>query len=302
MTVEARRAPKELSSLEYAVLEAIAYADVFDYPVTREEILRALPLRASAAELEAVLSPDGPFEGVVSRVGDSYTLAGREALVEVRRRREAASADLMRQARAFGSLIARLPFVRMVAVTGSLAVDNADTEDDLDYLIVTAPGRVWLARALVTALVVRMAKLRGLTVCPNYVLSESALALPERDAYTARELLQMRPVAGHDVYGRMLAANAWCRDLLPNWRVVAEVEEEQRSLLARLGERLLGGRLGDVIERWLLRRKGGELRREAGDNSEAVFDETVCKGHFDAHRARLQTELASRLRSLEVRP
>ena len=70
-----------------------------------------------------------------------------------------------------------------------------------------------------TMVVVRLAALRGVTLCPNYLLAESALALPDRDVYTARELLQMRADrAAQDVYERMLAANAWWRDLLPNWR------------------------------------------------------------------------------------
>jgi hypothetical protein len=299
MTLEARRVLKELSSLEHAALGVIAYADVFHYPVTSEEIWRALPLQAPVPQLEAVLSRDGPLADRISRIGDFYTLAGRESLVELRRRRAATSARLMGQARAYGAWISRLPFVRMVAVTGSLAVDNADADDDIDYLIVTAPGRVWLARAMIM-LVVRLARLRGLTLCPNYLLSGSALALPDRDPYTARELLQMRPVAGHDVYARMLAANAWRRALLPNWQVESPPVPERRSPFTRAGERLLSGRLGDVLERRLLRRKGAELRREAGGNSEAVFDETVCKGHFDAHRARLEAELASRLAKLEA--
>jgi hypothetical protein len=205
----------------------------------------------------------------------------------------------MRRAFFYGRLIARLPFVRMVTVTGSLAVDNAEDGDDIDYLIATASGRVWLARAL-TMGVVRLASLRGLTLCPNYLLAETALELPERDAYTARELLQMRPVAGYAVYSRMLAANAWCAELLPNWQPDASPPDKRPGLLKRLGEAVLGGRLGDALERWFLRRKGRELNALAGANGEVVFNEDVCKGHFDAHRARLESELALRLSRLGV--
>jgi hypothetical protein len=148
-------------------------------------------------------------------------------------------------------------------------------------------------------LVVRFAGLRGLTLCPNYLLSESALALAEHDVYTARELLQMRPVRGNEAYARMLAANTWAREVLPNRDVVLETERGHRSVLARLGERVLGGRLGDALEHSLLRRKGGELRAQAGENNEAEFSEDVCKGHFDAHRARLRDALAERMRRLE---
>jgi hypothetical protein len=285
-----------LSVLERAVIESVAYSDVFDYPLTLEEICRGLPIVASSADVAAALEVARDF---VSGVDSYHALAGREALVETRARRAEASRTLMRRANSYGRLIARVPFVRMVAVTGSLAVDNAEDGDDVDYLIVTAPGRVWLARALTMA-VVRLAALRGLTLCPNYLLAETALALPERDPYTARELLQMRPIAGYAVYSRMLAANAWCTDLLPNWQPDAAQPDERPGLLKRLGEAALGGRLGDALERWFLHRKGRELSARAGANGETVFNEDVCKGHFDAHRARLEAELALRLTRLGV--
>jgi hypothetical protein len=252
-------------------------------------------------DVAEVLAADGPLAGLVSAAGAFYILEGRESLVDVRRRRVEASGGLMRRGVRYGSLIARLPFVRMVAITGSLAVENAEAGNDVDYLIVTAKGRLWLTRAL-TMLVVRLAGLRGLTLCPNYLLSEPALALRERDVYTARELLQMRPVRGHNVYARMLAANTWARELLPNRDAAIAAEEGRRWVLARLGEQVLGGRLGDALERSLLRRKGGELRAQAEDNKEAEFSEDVCKGHFDAHRTRLQEALALRLQYLEAEP
>ncbi len=294
MTVEARGAV--LSALELAVIESVAYSDVFDFPVTAEEIRRTLPVVASIAAVEASLDSAGDY---VTCVAPYYVLAGREALIGTRLQRGQASRRLVGRAGFYGRLVARLPFVRMVAVTGSLAVDNAEEGDDIDYLIVTSPGRVWLARALTMA-VVRLAALRGVTLCPNYLLAESALELPERDPYTARELLQMLPVSGHGVYARMLAANAWWQSLLPNWQAYGIGEEIPRGVLKRFGEVVLGGRLADALERRLLRHKGRELREQALGNTEAVFDGTVCKGHFDGHRARLAAALAQRLTRLGV--
>jgi hypothetical protein len=278
-------------------VETVAYSDVFDFPLKAEEVWQALPVVATSEEVLAALQR---LDGLVSQVPPYYTLAGRESLVATRARRAQTSAPLMRLAEHYGRLIGRLPFVRMVAVTGALAVENSDDSDDVDYLIVTAPGRVWLARALTMA-VVRLAKLRGVTLCPNYLLAETALALPERDLYTARELLQMRPVAGLDVYQRMFVANAWCFGLLLNWEPDTPAEAGRHDVIQTFVELILGGRLGDVVERGLLRRKGSELRAQAA-TSEAVFDETMCKGHFDAHRERLQSALAQRLALMGVEP
>jgi hypothetical protein len=56
----------------------------------------------------------------------------------------------------------------------------------------------------------------------------------------------------------------------------------------------------DAVERWILARKGAELRIQAS-GSEAVFDETMCKGHFDAWRERTQRRLEERMQELELK-
>ena len=67
----------------------------------------------------------------------------------------------------------------MIAVTGSLAMNNYGPGADIDYLVVTTPGRVWIARLLLVALV-RFARLSGVELCPNFILSTEVLCLHEQ--------------------------------------------------------------------------------------------------------------------------
>jgi len=62
--------------------------------------------------------------------------------VQTRRGWRQAAAGIWPKAVGYGQAIARLPFVQMVAVTGALAMDNADAGDDLDYFIVTESDRL----------------------------------------------------------------------------------------------------------------------------------------------------------------
>jgi hypothetical protein len=202
-------------SLERAIVEAVAYADVFDYPLTADEVHRYLNgVTASRAGVRATLANGRLVPRLLSHAGRYYCLRGREAVIETRRERARLSATYWRRALGYGRLIAGLPFVRLVAVTGALAMDNV-ADDDVDYMIITEPGRLWSCRALVVA-VVRWAALGGITLCPNYFLSENALVLSERSLFTAHEVAQMVPLAGWDTYDTFRRLNRWTERFLPN--------------------------------------------------------------------------------------
>ena len=214
-----------------AILRTLLYADVFDYPLTPAEIhyyLIASPAAAPAPPevIEAALRSSAWLTTRVTRVNGYVTLRDREAIGAVRDERRRHSADLWAHARRWGYWLGCLPFVRLVAVTGALAVDNSPPGDDIDFLLVTAPGRVWLARALAVVLV-RLARLRGVGLCPNYVLAHSALAQAQRNLYAAHDLQQMVPLVGQGVYREMQAANAWSREYLPHAHGPLRAEPEQ---------------------------------------------------------------------------
>jgi hypothetical protein len=293
-SIEGRSAGVAHTAIEEAILATVVYSDLFDYPLTLDQLVTWLPRAVDRAALEHTLASSEWLRRNLSHSGPYVTLCGRERTVQVRQRRELSSARLLSRARFWGRLMARLPFVRMVAITGSLAVDNADEDADLDFLIVTAPGRLWTARAMVI-LLVRLASLRGATVCPNYLLSEQALTLDSRDHYTARELLQMQPLSGHSVYAAMLAANEWWREFLPNAApAIVPAGRASASLLRRCSEKALLMRPFDVVERFLSARKVSELRRQAR-GGEALFSDNVCKGHFEGWREQTQTAMAARM-------
>jgi hypothetical protein len=286
--------------LRSAVRRSLAYADVFDYPLTLSELHRYLQgERASLEELRALVAVGIP--GVVEHDG-FHALAGRLCTVAERHRRQAVSAAPIRRARRYARLLKHLPFVRMVALTGSLAMENAERAGDIDVMIVAASGRVWLARAAAVALA-RVAKLAGDTLCPNYVIAEHALALSDTSIYGAHELAHMVPLYGHDVYLRLWASNPHIGIVLPNARPHLPAPDRLRPVpgtLKRALERLLGGALGDRLEGWERRRKVARLcRRQL--STEVVFGPDQCKGHFDRHRARALARYRARLAQLHER-
>ncbi|HWQ12071.1 MAG TPA: hypothetical protein VNL77_04690 [Roseiflexaceae bacterium] len=287
------------ASTARAVVATVAYADVFDFPLTLAELHRYLiGTAASLAEVRALLDEAPEARGCLTQRDGFVLLRGREAIVATRRRRAAVAQRLWPRALRYGRAIAALPFVRMVALTGALAVDNVEDGADIDYLVVTEPGRLWLCRLLAIALV-RAVALRGDVICPNYFLAATALALDDRGLYAAHELAQMVPIAGIATYCHMRRLNVWADGLLPN------AAGPPRAVLAEPGPRraralveaALRTPVGARIERWEMARKVRKLTRQ-GVNPETAFSPAYCKGHFDGHGRRVMAAYAERLQSV----
>ncbi len=290
-----------------AIVRTVTYANLFDYPLTVGEVHRYLEVPATQAQIEALIDNGSWPRDCLSYREGFFTLTGREAIIAVRREREARARLLWPRALAYARLLASVPFVRMVALTGSLAVNNPDERSDFDYFIVTAADRLWLCRAFIVAMVRWIAR-RGDVICPNYLLSERTLALEPRNLFVARELVQMVPLYGLDVYARLRQVNAWSQAFLPNadGPPTCPVCPHPAGIPAfsRFGRGMaeLVLRLPPVgrLERWEMRRKVRKLRRLYPDHSEAIFSANCCKGHFDGHARRIISLYDKELRFLDM--
>jgi hypothetical protein len=291
------------AALEHAIVQAVAYADVFDYPLTVEEIQRYLiGVPASRGAVRTALAAGRLVPDILSRSGRYFTLAGHESAVETRRSRATTAAEYWRRAVRYGHQIGNLPFVRMVAVTGALAMDNI-ADGDIDYLVITEPGRLWLCRALVVGLV-RTAAFRGTELCPNYFLSERALVLSERNLFTAHEVAQMVPLSGIETYQRLRDLNRWTDTYLPNAggppRRSAPVDPRPgraRNIL----EGTLRSPLCSPFERWEMARKMRKLGQRGNGHAEAAFGPDWCKGHFGDHGQLTLARYDERLKVIDRR-
>lgn len=297
-----------MTPIEEAILRTVIYADLFNFPLNRRELHHYLIAHEphSLADIERTLNTSAFLRQALEFPQEYVICAGRQAIIATRATREQASMALWSPAFTCGEWLARLPFVRMVALTGALAVRNAtDYDDDLDYVLVTADKRVWLARAFAIILV-RLSKTRGLVICPNYVLAISALEQEKQDLFLAHEVAQMLPIYGISLYEEMRVRNAWVSAYLPNATQPYFMEAERvpgRGWRAfkQAVEWLLGGRLGDALESWEYRRK---LRRFADDmrtpNSAALLDDQHVKGHFQDHGHPVMQQYEQRLRQYNL--
>lgn len=299
-SVEAATLPAN-EQIASAVLKTLLYSNLFDYPLTPEEITHYLiDAPGSKSQVLAILQNPAWLDGRIKQVNGFVTLPGRENIVTGRRHRSEVSRRSWPKARFYARVLGHLPFVRMVAITGALAMDNSNERDDVDILLVTAPRRVWLARAM-AVLLVYAGKLTPNTLCPNYVISEEILALEPRTVYVAHEFVQMVPLYGYEVYQKMRAVNPWIAQMLPNAATPLHWEPEYRPgkmgrCIKGVMEWLLAGRIGAWLDTWEMKRKIHKFApRTAQAHGCVIFDRNQVKGHFDDHGTHISSQYQRRL-------
>lgn len=269
---------------EIAVLQSVTYAALFDYPLTAEQLHTSLVgVRATPALILSWWRQSEFLRKHIDQVDGWFVPSGRHDLVATRSRREAVSRELIAGNQRILRLIVALPFVRTVALSGSLAHLNGEGEADLDLFVITAPGRVW--SVTVTALL--LAKLLGKRrrLCLNYVISEAALAIEPRDMFSANQIIHLRPLCGSDVFERFLTANAFVRDLYPNFeRDLGPSGHQNRTptfeRLLSLGVAQLAERLARALYGWHLRRHAASWQ----SRDQVRLERECLKLHTSSHR------------------
>ena len=168
-------------------------------------------------------------EGRLGNRDGFYFLKERRELVETRRERDRWSKKKWGKVKSMTSFLEGLPWVVGVGVTGSLAMNNARMDDDIDLVILTKRNRLWLVRLLVVLYLSikgwrRPKGVEGHSgnavkdrICDNLYLDEEAL-LQDGSVRMAYEIVQLKPVIDRGGWRRFYAQNAlWMKEYLPNW-------------------------------------------------------------------------------------
>jgi hypothetical protein len=218
-----RQLPR-LSSLQIAIFRTICYADVFDFPLTTEEVWKFLIAKKSYSRAQV----DRAIK-TISRL-DTYAgfvcLRGRRAIIAKRRSNTRFQQIKRVSAQAVVRTIGWLPTISAIFVTGSLAANNAVASDDIDLMVVTRPGWLWTTRALVAVLSIAVGKYRTRSTeqvrnmwCFNMWLDETALRVPRgsQNLYTAHEVTQAHVLLDkRNIAEEFLYQNSWAQHYLPN--------------------------------------------------------------------------------------
>ena len=220
-------------------LELLAYYDVLDRPLTREEL-------GGEVDDERISSRDG-----------YYYINNREYLVPLRLERERIAKHKWRRMRRIAWFLRLVPFVRAVFASGSLSMNNTDELSDLDVVVIAKHGRIWTTRLLLSGLLSLLRARRkhedGIApdkLCPNHFITDQSLGIGFRSMYTAQLYAHLVPLIAVDraLIENFKKENAWVLGYAHRWEM--DVKQARRPfVVARLCEWFLARKVGEWMEK-----------------------------------------------------
>ncbi len=230
------------SEIKKAIVQTLAYSDIFDYPLTKEELWQYL---LSAEPLDKKIFTQLLGTTTVSKKEKWYTLPGRRSLVLKRKTREAISNKKIRSANRIARILSLLPSVRFIGLSGALAMKNCDDDDDIDFFVITTANMLWTTRLFLLCLLQLLGVRRGRKdpkgkdkICMNMLITKQALALPgiKKDIYLAHEIVQIKPLINkNNIYEQFLNSHAWVRRYMYNSMQLAKISNKYTNEKISLG-------------------------------------------------------------------
>jgi hypothetical protein len=226
---------QNINYIELFILNTIVYFDIFDYPLTLNEIHQYLYSGGmqggdfSLLEIEDCLNNSENLKSVITAERGFYFLNNRAEIINTRLERYNLTNKKYKLALRAVRVFKYLPFIKLVAVCNSLSINNAKAESDIDLFIITETNRIWLTRLLLMAVTfilgLRAPKDKAKDkICLSYYITTDHLDISDTrilndDIHLIIWLAGFVPIyEREDYYAKFIQANSWLKKYLPNWQ------------------------------------------------------------------------------------
>jgi len=286
---------KKATEAQSAVLRTILYFDLFDHPLKENEIFNLLrDKNTTASEVSSALR-ELCNDSLLHHQDEYYFLPGKNKTIQRRQTGEAHAAISLKTAMKFSKRMSKFPFVKGISLSGSLSKNFMDNQSDIDYFIITTPGRMWLARTLLVLYKKIFLLNSRKNFCVNYFLSEDHLEVPDKNIFTATEVSFLIPTYNYELYKRFMNANSWSGDFLPNFPLRGEeyLVGNQTGSLKKLMEKILSGSIGSSLDSYFFRITLKFWKKKFSHFDDSTFDfrlrsrKNVSKHHPSGYQEKI---------------
>jgi len=208
----------EKQTLERSIIKTLLYYDIFSYPLKASEVYRFLSTNSVSPEDVSEQLNSLTSRKLIYRFEEFFSIQPDKQNAIRRQKGNSLAEKCFKIARKRAKLIANFPFIRGAFISGSLSKGYMDEKSDLDFFIVTTPGRLWIARTFI-AMFKRVFFFNSHKYfCCNYFIDYDHLEIGEKNLFTATELATLIPLYGYKIHQRLIDENQWIVKFFPNYK------------------------------------------------------------------------------------
>ena len=165
-------------------------------------------------------------------------------------------------------ILSGFPYVKGLAISGSLSKNYGNDKTDVDFFIITTANRLWIARTMMH-LYKKFTFLTGKSnwFCMNYYVDEAVPEIEEKNIFTSMEIITLLPMYGKIALDNFLLANQWTKNYFPvHCPDTDKAVTFNKGLLARLVEKLFNNNIGNAIDNRLMKITAGRWKKKVERN------------------------------------
>lgn len=296
----------QTTSLSKSIAKVLAYFDVFEHPLTLDEIINLgnsnHPTSTYKETLEELIKKE-----VCYKYQGFYSINSNiKDFVLKRKNKEFEAKKYFSKLPLFVNLISKFPFVRGVAISGSLSKGVMHDDGDIDYFIITAPERLWICRTILILFKKVFLLNSKKYFCINYFVDENNLNIIDRNIFTAIEITYLLPVFNDKLIQKLKQENDWTNSYFPHFNHPIELNiDSSKKKRFKGNELVFNTKLANHLDLWLMKLTFKRWRKKFSHFKEAKFELTmrtnrgISKHHPQDFQNKVLKKLKNKLEQLD---
>ncbi|MFH1661974.1 MAG: hypothetical protein ABIA02_02675 [Candidatus Falkowbacteria bacterium] len=218
------------NNIKKAIVETIAFFDLFDYPLALFEIWKFINVKCRIEDINQNLD----YNFIENKNG-FYFLKRRDEIIKKRLDKYNYSDRKFKRALKIAKIFKFIPWIKMIAIGNLIGAHNLKDDSDIDFFVITEKNKIWLTRFFCAS----FAKILGMRpkenntrdkICLSFFIGEDSLNLEnlmlKNDIYFIYWLAGLSIIYDPDkIYKRFIRKNDWIYKELPNWQSAKNIKK-----------------------------------------------------------------------------
>ncbi len=301
-------------NLQRAIVEAIAFFDLFDFPMTDFEIWQNVRIQCDYGDIKSELKKN--ILCLETKNG-FWFLKNRSFIIGTRMRRYNYTDKKFKRALRVSRIFKFIPWIKMIGIGNIIGTHNLKREGDIDFFIISEKNRIWITRFF-CVLIIKFLRLRPEQgnikdkICLSFFVDEKEMNLKNLmiqsdipDYYFVYWLAGLVPIYDTDgIYNKLIKENIWVKEFLPNWNIknvyyLRDVGNGNSKFYRDVLDMLIGG-FEKKFQKLSLKILPQNIKKIMNQNDGVVVSDHVLKFHVNDRRREFAQKYKFKLKELNI--